>query len=243
MSKHWRLQKWTRKAHRYLGVFLGIQFLAWTLGGLYFSWTDISNIRGENKMADKQPLPIDAQTIRDDGWFEALQRLSPNASFAQIQIIDILGRAYYQIQLLSPEEKVILLDAQTLDLKPPLSEEEAISVAQASLKSPSKVLKVEYITHAHTHHEYREKPLPAYAVSFGKPNSTTVYVAAKLGTVQSFRSQQWRIFDFLWMLHTMDYNSRDNINNWLLRLFSLLGLITLSSGFLLFFLTSKFFQK
>jgi uncharacterized iron-regulated membrane protein len=26
-----------RKTHRYLGVFIRIQFLFWTLGGLYFS--------------------------------------------------------------------------------------------------------------------------------------------------------------------------------------------------------------
>lgn len=38
----------TRKWHRYLGFFLGIQFLMWTLGGLYFSWTNIDNIRGDN---------------------------------------------------------------------------------------------------------------------------------------------------------------------------------------------------
>jgi uncharacterized iron-regulated membrane protein len=30
-----------RKTHRYLGLFLGIQFLFWTISGLYFSWSDI----------------------------------------------------------------------------------------------------------------------------------------------------------------------------------------------------------
>ena len=30
-----------RKTHRYLGVFIGLQFLAWTVSGLYFSWTDL----------------------------------------------------------------------------------------------------------------------------------------------------------------------------------------------------------
>ena len=30
-----------RKTHRYLGLFIGLQFLAWTISGLYFSWTDI----------------------------------------------------------------------------------------------------------------------------------------------------------------------------------------------------------
>jgi hypothetical protein len=89
------------------------------------------------------------------------------------------------------------------------------------------------------HHEYREKPLPAYAITFDQPANTTVYVSAELGNVQSFRNNQWRIFDFLWMLHVMDFENRDNINNWLLRAFSVFGLITLLSGFTLFFITSK----
>jgi hypothetical protein len=40
------------------------------------------------------------------------------------------------------------------------------------------------------------------------------------------------------MLHTMDYEGRDDINNWLLRAYSVLGLVTISSGFLLFWASS-----
>ena len=45
-----------RKTHRYLGLFLGIQFLFWTISGLYFSWTDIDDIHGDHfKNLDYQP--------------------------------------------------------------------------------------------------------------------------------------------------------------------------------------------
>ncbi len=37
-----------RKTHRYLGLFLGIQFLMWTISGMYFSWTDIDEIHGDH---------------------------------------------------------------------------------------------------------------------------------------------------------------------------------------------------
>jgi len=99
------------------------------------------------------------------------------------------------------------------------------------------------LTSTNGHHEYREKPLPAYAVTFAKPNNVTVYVSAELGTVQSYRTNSWRAFDFLWMLHTMDYENRDNINNWVLRICSVLGLVTILSGFLLYFLTFKLKRK
>jgi hypothetical protein len=41
------------------------------------------------------------------------------------------------------------------------------------------------------------------------------------------------------MLHTMDYAGRDNITNWLLRALSVLGLATITSGFVLFFVSRK----
>ncbi|MGB2404568.1 MAG: hypothetical protein ACPIA1_04445, partial [Flavobacteriaceae bacterium] len=56
---------------------------------------------------------------------------------------------------------------------------------------------------------------------------------------QRVRHTQWRWFDFLWMTHTMDYQGRDNFNTLLLRAFSLLGLITVLSGFTLAFVTSS----
>ncbi len=36
-----------RKIHRYLGLAIGIQFIMWTLSGLYFSWTDLDEIHGD----------------------------------------------------------------------------------------------------------------------------------------------------------------------------------------------------
>jgi hypothetical protein len=41
------------------------------------------------------------------------------------------------------------------------------------------------------------------------------------------------------MSHTMDYEGRDDFNNWLLRIFSVFGLLTVLSGFTLFFMTNK----
>lgn len=233
-----KIQRWVRKSHRYLGLVLGIQFLAWTLGGLYFSWTNIEQIRGEDLRADKRPLPIQTENASLGILLDSLQAANPNMSFKTIQVVDILGKAYYQIAT-SVDEQVLLFDVKTLRHKQPLTEQQAKNVAQQSLKNSSEILKVEYLTSTNGHHEYREKPLPAYAVTFEAPNNTTVYVSTELGTVQSYRNNAWRLFDFLWMLHTMDYENRDNINNWLLRLFSVFGLITISSGMLLFYLTTK----
>jgi hypothetical protein len=45
------------------------------------------------------------------------------------------------------------------------------------------------------------------------------------------------------MTHTMDYETRDDFNTTLLRAFSLLGLITVMSGFLLWAVSSPTLRK
>jgi hypothetical protein len=44
-------------------------------------------------------------------------------------------------------------------------------------------------------------------------------------------------------MHTMDYEGRDNFGNILLKIFSVFGLITVLSGFLLFFISAKWNKK
>ncbi len=234
-----QLQKAVRKWHRYLGIILGIQFLFWTIGGLYFSWTSIESIRGEDIKNEKPPLVIPTGSRALSILTDSLRTVTPNLVVDQIQLIDILGEAHYQVHIRKPNAMVLLFNVYSLALRKEINEKDAIQLAQNSLKNPSKLLKTEYLTTTHGHHEYREKPLPAYVITFDKPNNTTVYVSKDLGTVQSFRNNQWRIFDFLWMMHTMDYQERDNFNNWIIRLFSIFGLVTLLSGFILFFLTTK----
>ena len=118
-----------------------------------------------------------------------------------------------------------LADARTGQLRPPLTEAEAVQVASRRFNGEPIVEEVELLTETNGHHEYREQPLPAYAVTFASPGNTTVYVSAQLGTVQKYRNNKWRVFDFLWMLHTMDYQTRDHLGNWLLRAVSILSLI------------------
>lgn len=237
-SKHYYI----RKTHRYLGVILGIQFLFWTIGGLYFSWTDIDEIHGDFQR--KHPphlsggLPLASPAL-------ALQSLpSQPDSIHSIQLVSIFNQPFYHISYFSGgAAKRLLADATTGQVRSPLSKEEAVRMASESFNGKPAIKRVEYLTSTHGHHEYRAKPLPAWAVTFDHPTNTTVYVSAEQGQVESFRTNKWRIFDFLWMGHTMDYKGRDNINNWLLRLFSVFGLVTILSGFVLYFVSSRSIRR
>jgi len=138
-----------------------------------------------------------------------------------------------------------LIDLDQNKLRSPLNETESVNLALNSFTGKVGIKNVAYLTEKNValKHEYREKPLPAYAVTLNHDSGVVVYVAAELGEVTSFRNDNWRRFDFLWMLHTMDYRTRDNITNWVLRISSVLGLLTVLSGFLLYGLSSSSLQK
>nr|WP_240424617.1 hypothetical protein [Tunicatimonas sp. TK19036]WKN38603.1 hypothetical protein K4G66_07795 [Tunicatimonas sp. TK19036] len=239
-----------RKSHRYLGLFIGIQFLFWTLGGLYFSWSSLDQIHGDHLTRSSKALPLTSPMASPQLAIEQLKKTQRFDSLYSLQLIQILDTPVYQIQyytLVNQESvvKTALASSATGTIRPPLSRQEAVTVARNHFSVPSRVDTVEYLTTAmtNTHHEYRSKPLPAWAVHFEHPSEATVYVAAELGTFQSIRHLSWRVFDFLWMMHTMDYASRDNFNNGLLRGFAILGLLTILSGFILYFISSPSIRK
>lgn len=232
-----------RRIHRYLGVFIGLQFLLWTLGGLYFSWTDLDAVHGDPLHRVPPRLRASAPLASPAAALQALRAEGPVDSLASLELVQVLGRPTYRISYFTagPARRVRLADAVTGALRPALTREEAVRVARAEFAHDAPVRSVQYLTPAEVgpHHEYREQPLPAWAVIFDHPARPTAYVAAEAGTLVRIRNGTWRTFDFFWMLHTMDYQGRDNFNNWVLRAFSVLGLATVGSGFLLFWLTSR----
>jgi hypothetical protein len=233
-SKHYYI----RRTHRYLGLFLGIQFLVWTISGLYFSWTNLDEIHGDHQRKAVPLLNGNISLVSPSDCFERAS-LKPD-SIHSAQLVSILGKPYYFLQFYSGSQlKNLLADAGTGEVRPAITREESILIASENFNGEPKLKNAEYIQSSHGHHEYRKKPLPAWAVSFEHPSQTTVYVSAEGGKVESFRNDKWRIFDFLWMGHTMDYQGRDNFNNWLLRIFSVFGLVTIISGFTLFWVSRR----
>lgn len=226
-------------------MFIGIQFLGWTISGLYFSWNDIDDVHGDPMRKSPHFISATDTLTTPSLAIEQLKQQTKVDSIHSIQLISLLGKPLYQIQYFSGHPGTVhhhttyaLAEGSTGNLRPPLSKDESIALARDYVVSSAKLSEVKFLQTTDGHHEYRERPLPAYAVSFEDPNCT-VYISTERGTFQTIRHDQWRAFDFLWMFHTMDYESRDDINNWLLRIFSIFGLLTVLSGFILYFISSR----
>lgn len=224
-----KTSKKIRKAHRYLGLFLGIQFLFWTISGLYFSWTDLDEIHGDHFKKEKEQVSFTNLININDLEFK-----DPIKSF---ELREIAYLPYYFIN------DSILFNAYNGNLKDSISLEEAIKISNKNILDKYKISSVDKIYEVGNHHEYRGKPLPAFVILYEGAEKLKSYVSIIDGKFQTVRHRDWRWFDFLWMTHTMDYETRDDFNNKLIRAFSLLGLITVMSGFLLWFISSKTIRR
>ena len=239
-----------RKSHRILGVFIGLQFLGWTISGLFFSWNNIDDVHGDHLRRPGKFIQPTVEVAPPTEAIKNLQAKLPVDSLHSIQLLNILGKPTYQLRYFTGHSgegshlhiHYALADAMTGNIREQLTEEEAIAIAKENVVANAIISKTEYLLDVNGHHEYREKPLPAYAVTFNNPDCT-VYISAEMGTFQTIRHNQWRAFDFLWMFHTMDFAGRDNFNNWLLRILSVFGLLTVISGFVLFIVSSKTSKK
>ena len=219
-----------RKTHRYLGLFIGIQFIMWTVSGLYFSWTDIDEIHGDD---------FRKSHVENLSFENLISPAEANANLPinSLELKDIGEIPYYLI------DGNILKNARTGEIKSELSPEEAILIARKYMVEGLEVTGIERIEEIGKHHEYRGGSVPAYVISFDQPNNLKAYISIEDASFRSIRHRDWRWFDFLWMTHTMDYEGRDDFNNIVLRIFSLLGLTTVLSGFMLWYISSPTVYK
>lgn len=243
-------QRLVRKAHRYLGVFIGIQFLGWTISGLYFSWNNIDSVHGDHLRKSPPALTIHEDLMSPSVVLGTVRATIPVDSIYSIRLVNLIGVPVYQVGYFSGAAAdghhahihYALADATSGLLRGALTRDEGIAVAKSHLISGAQVSEVRYLNSTDGHHEYRGGILPAWEVVFKYP-ACTAYISAEKGEFQTLRHNQWRVFDFLWMFHTMDYAGRDNFNNVLLRFFSVFALITIVSGFWLFIISSNVFRK
>ena len=208
-----------RKIHKYLSFFISLQLFLWTVSGIYFAFNKIELVRGEQYR--KQ---VEQSINLGDFDFEI-----PNTTDVSIQ------------KRLGENIAVIKVDGTTKYLNrsgesiSKLTESEAMNLV-ISNTTLSPVL-VEEIVDERSGSEYRGRSLPIYKVESktNKDLDINVYLNVYSGEVLAIRSNQWRIWDLMWGLHIMDWKERDNISNILLKIFSILALVSSVTGVMLFF--------
>tara|TARA_B100001029_G_C14946429_1_gene386194 strand:+ start:120 stop:728 length:609 start_codon:yes stop_codon:yes gene_type:complete len=116
----------------------------------------------------------------------------------------------------------------------PLTKDEALLIAskKTSLNPTDGIL----INEIYKGAEFRGRDLPIFKVQTDTEDNINIYINPLTGDISAIRSDSWRLWDLFWALHIMDYQDRDNINNLLLKILSILALMTSISGIVLFFI-------
>jgi|TARA_B100001245_G_scaffold146018_1_gene109137 hypothetical protein len=203
--------------HKYLSLAISIQLLLWTISGIFFAFNKIELIRGEQYILEQKNTKLD------------LNEVTVSLAAKNLNLIQRLDEWVLKVE---ENSEVYYLDFSGNKLKSLNSEEAKQVVREKTNLFPVEALRIEKPS---TGSEFRGRNLPLFKVSTKSDENVNVYVDAMSGEITAIRSDSWRTWDFLWGTHIMDYSERENIDNLLLKIFSLLALVSAMSGIILFF--------
>jgi hypothetical protein len=107
---------------------------------------------------------------------------------------------------------------------------EALRLAQAAYRGEAQATKAELFAEA-PRETGREGPL--WRVDFNDFEHTSFYLSPETGEVVTRRSGVWRLYDFFWRLHILDFKTGENFNHPTLIILTILTLSMVISGFIL----------
>ena len=211
-----------RLFHKYLSLVISIQLLLWTISGIYFAFNKIELVRGEQYLIEQNVSKLN------------LKEVESSFSAKDVNFVRRLDEWIIKVEM---DSGFSYTDLQGQNLDELNAEEVKEVVRQSTNLIP---LMAQRIDKPEIRAEFRGRNLPIFKVATSTTDNINVYVDAFTGEVTAIRSDSWRIWDFLWGAHIIDYSERENINNFLIKILSILALISSLSGIVLFFKTFKF---
>jgi len=226
-----KLNKWSTFIHKWLALTIGIQVTLWILSGLVMVWWDIEVIRSEHNIAAPPAVEFNAtdpilpvQTI--------VQSAGKPAKTATLKALG--NRQVYQIDF--GDTQPVLFDARSGEQLTPIGQELALELALLDFKPETTPDEPVLLTETNT--EYRNV-VPVWMVDMQNREGTHIYISPDTGRVMARRSERWRIYDFFWMLHIMDYKNRTDFNNPLVIWASIFALVFTITGIIMLFFRFK----
>ena len=223
-SAPFSLLKFSRKYHKWLMVFVGIQFVFWSITGVYMVSTDIHFIHGESLVKNQQEK---VQLSQVNYTTQALYADFPNAT--NVILGTRMDRPVYW--LTQDESHTLVVDALSGAVLPKVDEATALTIARYYYAGNEPVAASRLVNSVEDMPaELSPKHLPVWQITFEGASRPTLYVNQDTGKVVTKRHHYWRLFDWMWRFHIMDYDDGENVANGLLLLMALLGIVAAGMG-------------
>jgi len=214
-----------KRLHKWFALLVGIQLLLWIVSGIVFSFIDHREVSGS--FIFKKPYQEQLTPISTLVNFSAVMKEYPAAK--SITLFKLLEQDVIKVSM--PGEE-ILLNATSLEL---FSIKQSLikQLVSASYQGDGIQQSIELVSTRDE--ENRKFDLPSWKVSFDDQYGTVLYFSSVTGEYQGIRTDSWRINDFFFMLHFMDYGQRDDFNSSLIIIAALLLMFFSFSGLLLIY--------
>ncbi|MEM9495132.1 MAG: PepSY domain-containing protein [Pseudomonadota bacterium] len=207
------------RVHLWAGVLLGVQLFLWMLSGVVMTWFDLDLVRGERGAFTPAPIELETTSYASPGGV-----IAQSNGATRLELRTFLGRPVYEVEDVDGEA---LFDARSGARISPITEEQARNVAEDDFVGDAEIMSIALLDDPPQ--EYRGAA-PVWRADFDDRLRTRLYVSPATGEIAARRNAVWRLYDFFWMLHIMDYGERKNFNNPLVKTASAAGLVFAVSG-------------
>ena len=212
----------SRTLHKWLALIIGVPLVLWTISGFYMVVVDLDFIHGDPLVRNLRVPLGNAPSIP---FGDVAQRYT-NVTQVELRALPGFDAPVYEVTTTSGK---ILVDAATGRQLSPLADAHIRDLARQYYAGKGKLAAVTLIERD-APLEIQSRPLPLWRADFDDWLETSLYVHPDTGALVTRRHRFWRWFDFLWMFHILDFETRTDMNNILLRTATVAGLITVLSG-------------
>jgi hypothetical protein len=213
----------SRTLHKWLGLFFGLPLVLWMLSGFYMVAVDLDFIHGDPLVRNvRAPLTGDLPRTA----FGDVAHRYANVTEVSLRALPGFPASVYEI---TTGGRKVLLDVADGRQISPLADGRIRDLARQYYAGKGELRAVTLIERD-APLEIQGRPLPLWRADFDDWLETSLYIHPDTGTLVTRRHRFWRWFDFLWMFHIMDFDTRTDMNNGLLRATTVAGLITVVSG-------------
>ncbi|MGH8239184.1 MAG: PepSY domain-containing protein, partial [Steroidobacteraceae bacterium] len=218
-----KLSLLSRSLHKWLALFVGVQLLIWAVTGFYMVAIDLDFIHGDPLVRNlRTPVGSTAAALP----VSQLTSRYPEITLVSLHSLPVLSSPVYE---LTAAGRRVLVDAATGQQLSPLSSGMIRQLARSYYAGSGQLSAVQLLEHE-VPMEVRGRVPPLWRADFDDWLQTTLYLHPDTGALVARRHRLWRWYDFLWMLHIMDYGERETPTGIVPRVATVLGAVTVVSG-------------
>jgi len=214
-----------RRYHIWLGWLIGVPMLFWTISGVLMVVKPIEEVRGAALLSDPPPVR------------SATPPVAPAIAIRPLTKLTLEQRSTGPRWVMTFADGASrLADPATGRLLPPMSAADAARELGARYTGKATIAAVARIDPAHPPLDLR-RPLDSWQIRMS--DGTHFYVDRWTGEIAARRTAWWRFYDFMWGLHIMDLQTREDAHNpWLIG-FGITAAVTTIMALILLPLSSR----